>query len=67
MSTISTGPRHSAAVSIKKELYTWGGEQGGRLGLDSDYCKKAEREPILVQYLKNELEKNRENMQNNKG
>ena len=33
MSQISTGPNHSAALSIKRQIFTWGFPQGGRLGL----------------------------------
>jgi alpha-tubulin suppressor-like RCC1 family protein len=36
MDSISTGPSHSSAVSLKKTLYTWGYKQGGRLGLETD-------------------------------
>ena len=33
METISTGPNHSASVSVKKAIYTWGNGEGNRLGL----------------------------------
>ena len=33
METISTGPNHSSAMSVKKSIYTWGYFSGGRLGL----------------------------------
>ena len=48
METISTGPNHSAAVSVKRSLYSWGNAEGGRLGLNEKEFKNAKIEPILV-------------------
>lgn len=48
METISTGPNHSAAVSVKRSLYSWGHGEGGRLGLSDKEFKNAKIEPILV-------------------
>jgi len=48
MESISTGPNHSAAVSVKKSLYSWGHPEGGRLGLSDKEFKNAKLEPILV-------------------
>jgi alpha-tubulin suppressor-like RCC1 family protein len=48
---LSTGPSHSAAVSVKNQLFTWGYKHSGRLGLDVEECQRARREPIKVGYL----------------
>jgi len=48
MEQLSTGPNHSAAVSVKKTLYTWGYGEGGRLGLSDKEIKNARFEPIMV-------------------
>jgi alpha-tubulin suppressor-like RCC1 family protein len=62
MSTLSSGPSHSSAVSVKKELYTWGHKQGGRLGLNMEECKRTKREPVLVSFLNEVMIKNKQNM-----
>ena len=51
MESISTGPNHSAAVSVKKSIYTWGYNDAGRLGLKPEVAKKAKAEPILLGYI----------------
>jgi alpha-tubulin suppressor-like RCC1 family protein len=48
MESISTGPNHSAGVSVKKQAYSWGYSEGGRLGLSKEDAKKAKFEPTLV-------------------
>lgn len=59
MESLSTGPNHSAAISINKSLYTWGLADGGRLGLKKDDLKKAKNEPIIVSHLMNILQANK--------
>ena len=59
MESISTGPNHSAAVSVKKSLYSWGFAEGGRLGLEKKDFKSAKYEPILVQSMNDVMQKNR--------
>lgn len=48
MESLSTGPNHSAAVSVKKTLYSWGYADAGRLGISEKDYKNARIEPILV-------------------
>jgi alpha-tubulin suppressor-like RCC1 family protein len=55
MESISTGPNHSASISVKKSLYTWGNGEGGRLGLTKDESEKAKNEPVAVSRLMNLL------------
>lgn len=55
MDSISTGPNHSASVSVKKRLFTWGNGEGGRLGLNRDEVKRASSEPVVVSQLMNLL------------
>lgn len=59
METISTGPNHSASVSVKKGIYSWGNGEGGRLGLQHDEMKKAKVEPLLVAHIMELLQQNR--------
>lgn len=64
MGQITTGPSHSAGVSVKRSLYTWGHNDSKRLGLpekDQEYAKKR---PILVQYLNELMVKAKENNKN---
>ena len=62
METISTGPNHSASVSVKKGIYSWGNGEGGRLGLNHDEMKKAKAEPLLVIHIMELLKQNRQNV-----
>jgi len=62
MLQISTGPSHSAAISVTKNLYTWGYKQGGRLGLTQEESKKAKREPVFVSYINELIQKNNQNL-----
>ena len=63
MESLATGPNHSAAVSVKKALYTWGYAEGGRLGLKTgDENKKAKAEPVLVQHIMGLLQLNKQNL-----
>ncbi len=48
MESLSTGPNHSAAVSVKKTLYSWGYGDAGRLGINEKEFKNAKIEPVLV-------------------
>ena len=61
MESISTGPNHSAGVSVKKQVYSWGYSEGGRLGLSKEDAKKAKFEPTLVAQLMNMLQANKAN------
>lgn len=67
METISTGPNHSAAVSVKRSLYSWGYAEGGRLGLSESEFKMAKIEPILVQSMHDLMQKNRQNLKEGRG
>lgn len=51
MESISTGPNHSACVSVKKSLYCWGNGEGGRLGLNKEEAAKCKNEPVAVSSL----------------
>jgi|LauGreDrversion4_2_1035121.scaffolds.fasta_scaffold54291_2 hypothetical protein len=62
MELISTGPNHSAGISVKKALYCWGFSQGGRLGLNKSEQTRAKMEPVIVQQIMNTLILNKEKM-----
>lgn len=59
MESISTGPNHSASVSVKKSLYCWGNGEGGRLGLNKEESAKSKNEPVIVSSLMSILYQNR--------
>jgi len=59
MDTLSTGPSHSAAVSVKRALYTWGHNDIGRLGLDPKESKRARKEPVIVSHIDEIMKKNK--------
>lgn len=52
--SIAAGPHHTAAVTIKGELFTWGDSNFGRLGhgiFDKGFSRKDEKCPKLVEAL----------------
>jgi alpha-tubulin suppressor-like RCC1 family protein len=59
MYQISTGPSHSSSLSVKKTMYTWGTNETGRLGLEQKDVKRARREPTLVSFIFELMQKNR--------
>jgi alpha-tubulin suppressor-like RCC1 family protein len=56
LESISTGPNHSAGISVKKCPYTWGYPEGGRLGLSQHDELRAKNEPMIISYLVNLLQ-----------
>ena len=63
MKSISAGPSHSGAISVKKQIYTWGYNESGRLGLSKSLSKDARRLPMLVSYIAELMQKNKEGME----
>ena len=61
MDMVATGPSHSAALSVKKVLYCWGFNSSGNLGLNPKETKKAFKEPVLVSYIDEIMQKNKNN------
>ncbi len=64
MGQISTGPNHSAGVSLKNQLYTWGYKHGFKLGLMDEDAKIAKNMPVVVSLLMNKLAANKYIMMN---
>lgn len=64
MGHISTGPNHSAGVSLKNLLYTWGYKDGFKLGLLDEDAKLAKNMPVMVSLLMNKLAANKYIMMN---
>ena len=62
LDSISSGPNHSAGVSVKKGIYTWGYPDGGRLGLSKAEAKRAKNEPMAVTYIMSVLQANKESL-----
>ncbi len=59
MGQISTGPNHSAGVSLKNQLYTWGNKEGFKLGLLDEDARIAKNMPVMVSLLMNKLAANK--------
>ena len=64
MGQISTGPNHSAGVSLKNQVYTWGYKDGFKLGLLDEDAKLAKNMPVIVSLLMNKLAANKYIMMN---
>ena len=59
MESLASGPNHSASISVKKTLYSWGNGESGRLGMTKEELNKSKAEPVAVSSLMNILSQNK--------